>query len=129
MHLGWTTLGSTGRSMVQRPPLIPSAWMLLSMRRSQWNRHPSLTWERRAAKAQKSQTPPRAPHVTTPQGATPNSASWADEDQVEGEEQEETKWEEWPTPPASPQKEHMEELPTLEQESLGMVLNGPIICN
>ena len=75
MHLGWTTSKSAGRSIVQRPPLIPSAWMLLSARRSKWNRHPSLTWERRAAKAQKSQTPLRAPCATTPQGTTTLTAS------------------------------------------------------
>ena len=51
----------------------------------------------------------------------PDSASWADEDQAGGEEQEETKGEEWPTPPASPQEEPGEELPTLEQESSGVV--------
>ena len=67
--------GKCRRSMVQRPLLIPSTWTLLSMRRSQWNRHPSLTWERRAAKAQKSQTPPKAPHATTPQGAATLTAS------------------------------------------------------
>ena len=51
----------------------------------------------------------------------PNSVSWADKDQEEGEEQEETKEKKWPTLPASPQgepeEEPMEELPTLEQKS------------
>ena len=55
----------------------------------------------------------------------PNSISWADEDQEEGEEQEETQGEEQLTPPASqqgkPAEEHVEELPVLEQKSLGTV--------
>ena len=63
----------------------------------------------------------------------PNSISWADEDQEEGKEQEETEWEEQPTLPASsqgepmeepmgePTEEPVEELPTLEHESLGLV--------
>ena len=47
----------------------------------------------------------------------PNSVSWADEDQEEGEEQEETEGEEQLTLPAPPQEESVEEFPALEQES------------
>ena len=125
MQLGWTALGSAGRSTVQRPPLISSAWMLLYARGSQWNRHPSLTWERRAVKAQESQTPPRAPCATTPQGTTtPTAPAGQIKTKWKARNKKKLRGGEPPTPPttpASPQEEPMEELPTLEQESPGTV--------
>ena len=103
-------------------PMIPSTWVLLSVRRSQWNRNPSLTSERRAAKAQESDSSESTPcHYSLRHCCCPDSISWADEDQEEGKEQEETEGEEQLTPPASPQGEPVEELPILEQESLGRV--------
>ena len=55
----------------------------------------------------------------------PDSISWADEDQEEGKEHEETEEKKWLILPVSPQGESkeqpVEEIPTLEQESLDAV--------